>query len=321
MQDRRLLVTGATGQIAFPLAQELAKNNEVWGLARFSDPSRRETWNIGKYIKPATRDQLEASGIRTAAVDLLDPDWSQLPDHFDHVLHLAVFQQLGLDYDHAIAVNAEGTGQLMSRFCDARSILVLSTIGVYATPETPGERIPESYPLGGNREPHSPTYSISKIAQEAVTRTMARVLDLPTTIARMGLSYGGNGGLPAYQLDMMVDGEPLSVSPGGGSVNPIHERDIADQAVKLLEIASVPATIVNWVGDDDVEMEEYLRYLGTLIGVEPNIEHVGPAVTNRVLDSTKRRSLIGACSVDWRTGMRDMVEQRHPDRLVAGRVD
>jgi UDP-glucuronate 4-epimerase len=320
MQDRRLLVTGATGQIAFPLAQELAKDNEVWGLARFSDPSKRETWNVGKYIKPATREQLEAGGIRTAAVDLLDPDWSQLPDHFDHVLHLAVFQLLGLDYDHALAVNAEGTGLLMSRFCDARSFLVLSTIGVYAAPESPGERIAEDYPLGGNREPHSPTYSISKIAQEAVTRTMARVLDLPTTIARMGLSYGGNGGLPAYQLDMMVDGEPLSVSPGGGSVNPIHERDIADQAVKLLEVASVPATIVNWVGDDDVEMEEYLRYLGTLIGVEPNIQHVGPAVTNRVLDCTKRRSLIGDCSVGWREGMRDMVEQRHPDRLVAGPV-
>lgn len=320
MQDRRLLVTGATGQIAFPLAKELAKNNEVWGLARFSDPSKRETWSVGKYIKPATRDELEASGIRTAAVDLLDPDWSQLPERFDHVLHLAVFQLLGLDYDYAISVNAEGTGLLMSRYRDATSFLVLSTIGVYAPPEVPGERIPETYPLGGNREPHSPTYSISKIAQEAVTRTMARVLNVPTTIARMGLSYGANGGLPAYQLDMMLAGEPLAVSPGGGSVNPIHERDIADQAVKLLEVAAVPATIVNWVGDDDVEMEEYLRYLGELVDVEPNIQYVGPAVTNRVLDSTKRRALIGNCSVDWRTGMREMVEQRYPDRMVADRI-
>jgi UDP-glucuronate 4-epimerase len=317
MRDRRVLITGVTGQIAFPLAKELAKENEVWGLARFSDPSKRETWSIGKYIKPATRAELEASGIRTAQVDLLDPDWSQVPDYFDHVLHLAVFQLLGLDYDHALAVNAEGTGLLMTRFADARSILVMSTIGVYAPPDVPGERISETYALGGGREPHSPTYSISKIAQEAVTRTMARVLDLPTVIARMGLSYGANGGLPAYQLDMMIEGEPLHLPGNGTVVNPIHERDIAAQAVKLLEVATVPATIVNWVGDDDVAMEAYLRYLGELVGVEPIIQYTGEAITGRALDSTKRRSLIGECEVDWRTGMREMVERRHPDHLVA----
>jgi UDP-glucuronate 4-epimerase len=321
MRDRRVLVTGATGQIAFPLAKELAKDNEVWGLARFSDPSKRETWSVGKYIKPATRDELEANGIRTAKVDIVNPDWSDLPDHFDHVLHLAVFQMLGLDYDYALSTNAEGTGLLMSRFRDAQSFLVLSTIGVYATPEIAGERIPETYPLGGEREPHSPTYSISKIAQEAVARTMARTLGVPTTIARMGLSYGANGGLPAYQLDMMLDGEPLYMPSNGTVVNPIHERDIADQATKLLEVATVPATIVNWVGDEEVGMEEYLRYLGEIVGVEPNIQYTGEAITGRVLDNTKRKSLIGDCSVDWRTGMREMVEGRHRDRVTAGPVN
>ncbi len=317
MQDRRILVTGATGQIAFPLVKELAKTNEVWGLARFSDPSKRETWNVGKFIRPATRDELEAAGVRTAAVDLTDPDWSGLPDTFDHVLHLAVFQLLGLDFDYALRVNAEGTGLLMSRFSNARSFLVMSTIGVYSAPDDAARPITETDPLGDSRQPHSPTYSISKITQEAVARTMSRTLRLPTTIARMGLSYGSNGGLPAYQLDMMLAGEPLPVPAGGAPCNPINERDIAAQAGRLLEVAAVPATIVNWTGDEVVETEDYLSYLGRLVGVEPNIQYIPGAVSGRMLDNSKRRALIGDCEVSWRDGMREMVAGRHPGRFAA----
>jgi nucleoside-diphosphate-sugar epimerase len=317
MRDRRILVTGATGQIAFPLAKELAKDNEVWGIARFSDPTKRETWNVGQFIRPAGRDELEAAGIHTQPVDLADPDWSGLPETFDHVLHLAVFQLLGLDYDYAIKINAEGTGLLMNHFRTAKSFLVLSTIGVYQTPsDASSAPIAETAPLGVSESPHSPTYPVSKISQEAVARTMSRVLNLPTTIARMGLSYGGNGGLPAYQLDMMLDGQPLPVPAGGAPSNPIHERDIADQAVKLLEVASVPALIVNWTGDEVVDTEEYLRYLGSLVGVEPDIQYIPGAVPGRLLDNSKRQSLIGATSVSWQEGMREMAAARHPDRLV-----
>ena len=34
---------------------------------------------------------------------------------------------------------------------------------------------------------------------------MARILNLPTTIARMNASYSWNGGLPAYHLDWMMN--------------------------------------------------------------------------------------------------------------------
>jgi nucleoside-diphosphate-sugar epimerase len=321
MRDRRILVTGATGQIAFPLAAELAKTNEVWGTARFSDPSKRETWNTGKFIRPATRQQLEDAGIHTARLDLENPDFSELPETFDHVMHLAVFQQLGHDYDYALKINAEGTALLMSQYRTAKSFLVLSTIGVYGPPEdgegTSSTPIRETDPLGVSASPHSPTYPVSKIAQEAVARSMARVLNLPTTIARMGLSYGGNGGLPAYQLDMMVNGETLAVAGGSAPTNPIHERDIADQATKLLEVATVPATIVNWTGDEVVEMSDYLNYLGELVGITPDIQFIPGAVPARLLDNSKRQALVGSTKVSWRDGMREMAEARHPDRVAA----
>ena len=42
LRGHRILVTGPAGQIAFPLASALARDNEVWGIARFGDATTRE---------------------------------------------------------------------------------------------------------------------------------------------------------------------------------------------------------------------------------------------------------------------------------------
>jgi nucleoside-diphosphate-sugar epimerase len=115
IEGKSLLVTGPAGQIAFPLAAKLARDNEVFGIARFSDA--------------ATRQRCEEAGIKTSVVDLADPDWSELPERVDHILHLAAIIEPGLDYDRSIRINAEGTGRVMSRFRDAESCLVMSTSG------------------------------------------------------------------------------------------------------------------------------------------------------------------------------------------------
>ena len=54
-------------------------------------------------------------------------------------------------YDAALRVNAEGTGRLMSRFRAARACLVMSTCGVYASPEDPHRAILESDLIHGRR--------------------------------------------------------------------------------------------------------------------------------------------------------------------------
>ena len=37
LEGEKILITGATGKIAFPIARALAGNNEVWGVARLHD--------------------------------------------------------------------------------------------------------------------------------------------------------------------------------------------------------------------------------------------------------------------------------------------
>src|SRR6202044_806681 len=106
LHDRKILVTGPAGQIAFPLTEFLAADNEVWGLARFGDAGDRE--------------RVEAAGGRNAACDLAAGD-------FTEVLHLAASQLPGEDYDGAIRVNAEATGLLLQHCRRATAALVMLT--------------------------------------------------------------------------------------------------------------------------------------------------------------------------------------------------
>ncbi len=302
MRDKRILVTGPAGQIAFPLVAELARDNEVWGIARFGDP--------------ATRQRVDDLGCATAQVDLAEPDWTGLPDRFDHVLHLAIFQTAEPDYEQAMRVNAEGTALLMSRFANAESCLIVSSSVVYANVADGAHRFVETDPLGDNRAPYSPAYGITKVAQEGVARGLARALGLPTTIARMNVSYSTTGGLPAYQLDMIVNDMPVPVMTGGAWFNPIEQADINAQVPKLLDAATVPATIVNWGGDDAVSSEEYLEHLAALVGRKVTIDYTAAGIPGRALDNTRRQALIGGCSVGWRDGLVALARHRYPDLAV-----
>ena len=101
--------------------------------------------------------------------------------------------------------------------------------------------------------------------------------------------------------------------------SPIHDDDICAQLEPLLDAASVPATIVNWGGDEPVSVQEWSAYFGELLGVEAEVV-VEPRSRARrcgsVGDHTKRISITGPCRVGWRDGFRRMAEHFYPDRVV-----
>lgn len=301
LTDRKILVTGPTGQIGLPLVQYLAPHNEVWGVARFSSPD--------------SRSALDALGVTTRSIDLATGDFSDLPDDFTHVIHLAAFKTDGLDYDHAISVNAEGTGMLLAHCRRAEAALVMSTHSVYKPQDDCLHAFRETDPLGDVNYVMSPTYSMSKIAQEAVTRYCARAYDLPVTIARMNASYGPNGGLPAYHLDWVLADQPVVTRWDPCRYSLIHQDDINAQLEALLDAASVPATIVNWAGDETPSVHEWCAYMGELSGHTPEVRVIETPGTLRgsIADVTKRRSITGPCAVSWRDGIRDVFQQRYGD--------
>ena len=161
-----------------------------------------------------------------------------------------------------------------------------------------------------------PTYSISKIAAEAVVRTEARQLGLPTTIARLNVPYGDNGGWPAFHLEMLLAGIPVMVHPDRPNLfNPIHEDDIIASVPGLLAAASVPATIVNWGGDQQVDLEEWVTDLAEMVGIEAAFDITDGTIGGVTVENTRRLELLGPTTVDWRDGIRRMVAAQHPELL------
>ena len=177
IRNKKILVTGVTGTVAKPVAQALAADNDVWGLARFSDGHVRE--------------ELTGEGITCVRFDFMAPDFDAVPDDVDHVLHFGLARGLSpLDFD----------GHLQGRRGDWRSP---------AGPLPPGSVVPallfdldlpaefrttaEIGAAGG--QPPGPQSDVQqdKIAAEAVIRAAARIFDVPTTIARLNVPYGDNG--------------------------------------------------------------------------------------------------------------------------------
>lgn len=301
VEGQKILVTGPTGQVAFPLACTLAQKNEVWGAARFSDPTKREA--------------LETAGVHCATVDLGSGDFDELPSDFDYVLHLAVARAAEADFDGDIRSNAESVGLLMSHCRGAKAFLHCSTTGVYYPKGH--DAIVETDPLGDNHRVMMPTYSIAKIAAEAVARYAAREFKLPTVIARLNTPYGNNGGWMYYHLLMMKNGVEIPVHSDAPSLyTPIHEDDIARIFPALCAHAKVPAEIVNVCGQEHVSIEEWCGYLGEICGLEPKFKVTDQTLESVASDNSKQRSLVGPTEVGWKDGMRRMVEARHPDWLV-----
>lgn len=300
LEGRTIVVTGVTGQVAEPVAVALAARNEVVGAARFRDE--------------AARRRLEAAGVRCVTVDLGSGDLAALPADADHVLNFAVAKSN--DWDDDLLANVGGVAWLMEHHRRARSFLHCSSTAVY---KPMGHHVfAEEGPYGDNHEvwPFLRTYSIGKIAAEAAARWAALRFELPTTIARLSVPYGDRGGWPAVHLEMMRRGHAIPVHVDAPSVyHPIHEDDIVAMIPGLLEAAAVPATVVNWGGDEPVSIEDWCGHLAELTGLEARFEPTEATIDSVQVDLSRLHRLVGHTTVPWRDGLRRMVAARHPELL------
>lgn len=303
LEGQRILVTGATGQVARPLAEKLNEANHVIAAARFSDPEAKQ--------------ELEAQGIETAYFSMGDEDLSGLPD-VDYVFHC------GANVDPktpeiGMVQNAEGSGFLMRRYRDAKAFLHMSSSSVYRVAPSSNDPIREDDELGGHSS-YSPHYAMSKLAAEAVVRFQARNLELPTIITRLDVAYGtrGHGGVPMIIFELMKNGVTYTRAEAGDSYcSLIHEDDIASQCQSLILKADVPAPIVNLGGDEIASIEEIIAYIESLTGLSMKIETGKQASWGmKVLDNTLRKQLGGPCQVPWKDGVRQALAARHPDAIV-----
>ncbi|MEV6941492.1 NAD(P)-dependent oxidoreductase [Streptomyces sp. NPDC051172] len=305
MNGKKILVTGATGQVAGPVAKTLAQGNEVWALGRFGSPGAEE--------------DLTRHGIRTFRWDMDDTGEDSLkglPEDFTHVFHSAVRRGEDGDFNAAVEVNSVAAGRLMTHCRTAEAFLYVSTGALYAR-QTLDHKYTETDPLDG-RADWLPAYPVVKIAAEGTVRAFARTLGLPTVIARLNIAYGpgGYGGVPMLYFKRMLAGEPIPVPVEGQNwCSLLYTDDLVEQVPHLWNAASVPVTLTNWGGDEPVGITDCVRYLEELTGVTANL--VPSEVTRETyqFDPTLRRSLTGPCKVPWREGIRRTLAALYPEHL------
>jgi UDP-glucuronate 4-epimerase len=293
LHNEKILITGATGKIAFPIARALAKSNEVWGAARFS--------------KPGDREKLIAAGIRPLQLDMAEGDFSAVPTDFSYVFHAAVDTGVG-DWRRCVRTNAQHSGKLLLHCAQAKGFVYCSTGSVY---RYQGKPLTEADAPGA---PLRANYSFSKIAGENVCTWVAEQFKIPLTIIRICSTYGPEGGTPVDRLEMILQRKPIRLHPDKPNrYNPIYEDDYVDLGIKAMEVAALPPITVNWGGSETVSAEDYCAYMGELIGIEPIFEYTPEAHTPLWPDMTYMHEILGRTKIHWRDGFRRMIEARHPE--------
>lgn len=300
LDAEKILITGATGKIAFPIARALAPNNEVWGAARLRDQT--------------DRDRLVAANVTPVAFDMSKGDFDALPDDFTYVFHAAVDPGTD-DWIRCVDTNAQKSGDLLYHCRKAKGFVFCSTGSIYAYQgQRPlREDDPPGVPLRAN-------YSFSKIAAEQTCTWIATQFNVPLTIIRICSTYGPEGGAPADRLRMMLAGMSIRLHPDKpNNYNPIYEDDYVELGIRAMEVADTPPVVVNWAGSETVSVEDYCTYVGELVGVEPTFEYTPDAHTPLWPDVTHMHEVLGRTKVPWREGFRRMIEARHPELLSAQR--
>ena len=299
LEGAKVLITGLTGQVGAAIAAAHAGRCEMWGLARFT--------------RPGSREACEALGVHPVHADLALGDFEAVPDDFDYVLHFAAKTRPG-SAEVGMVQNAEATGLLMHHCRKAKAFLHVGTNAVYMDNTDPHHIYRETDHLGGST-PRAPNYGATKVAAEGVARTLARLYKLPTTIARLNVPYGAAfDGLPGRQLQDMIDGNPINVPTRPCFHAPIHEDDLAAHIEPLLRAAAVPAVVVNWGGDEGVNVVEWVNYLGEITGLTPRFNFTDvKALPNFISDTSRGREIGLTWKVHWKDGMRRMVQARHPE--------
>jgi nucleoside-diphosphate-sugar epimerase len=307
VEGKKILFTGATGRVTRPVAESMAKDNEVWVLARFSDPT--------------TKAELEALGARTYEADMVTSDLEGLPDDFTHVMH-AGFIRDWENFERCIDATVRAAGALMMHCRRAEAFLFMSSTVVYKALE-PGHLHAETDPLGGTSTAlWNPAYAASKIAAEGAVRAFAHVLDLPTVITRLSVQYGAaggtnpytQGGLPMNILRWMLDGKEVPIRANNENwASPVHSDDVVRFVPRYWNAASVPANVVNLGGDEACSLPQMVAYLTELTGVEAKtvVSEAAPGMV--APDWTKRNAITGPAQVAWRDGFRRTVEMFWPD--------
>jgi nucleoside-diphosphate-sugar epimerase len=126
--------------------------------------------------------------------------------------------------------------------------------------------------------------------------------------------YGPEATGPLVRIDRMVRGKEVWVNPTEprqGSV--MWVDDAVRLAIKAFDCARVPPVVVNFSNHEPVGIEDYCRYAGELLGIEPRFKYTDETYPTNRMDTTFMHEVLGRCEVSWKEGFHRLLKARYPD--------
>ncbi len=254
LNEKRVLVTGATGFIGGRLAQRLAVEEGalVTGTGRQLDKV--------PFVREAGVD-LQKADLRDTAV------LRQLLTGQEIVIHsAALLSKHRASEEEARQVNIAATQDLL-RLADEAGVQRFVHIGstnAYGPPQR--LLVDESHPLNTKQRD---TYGRSKaVGEEAVWETAAG-LDLEVAVARPGMVYGPRASSWTIKMvEAIQKGLPVIFGAGDGYALPVYIDNLVDGLMLTAVSPQAPGESFNFV-DPPVDWHTFFGYYGAMCGKKP----------------------------------------------------
>ncbi|MBP1994824.1 NAD-dependent epimerase/dehydratase family protein [Paenibacillus eucommiae] len=288
--DGDIMLLGVGGKMGPSLARlamnaikEAGVQKKVIGASRFSSGD--------------VKQELEAAGVETISVDLLDDAQLQsLPD-VKNVIYMAgnKFGTTGNEH-FTWAMNAYLPGRVAEKYKDSR-IVVFSTGNVYPMTPIAYGGVSEEDPTGSNGE-----YGQSCLGRERVFEYFSHKHGTPLVIYRLNYAIDMRYGVLLEMAKQVKAGKPIDVTMG--SLNCIWQGDANEIAIRALNVCSNPPKVLNVSGPETISLRWLATMFGQRFGVD--VSFVGEeSPTAYISNSAKAHQLFGYPSVsllqmiDW----------------------
>lgn len=250
-----ILILGAGGKIGPSIARlakralRLAgKDSRVIGVSRFSEEGLIHSLN--------------ADGIETIVMDILNDEQLQSLPEVENVLYLAGTKFGTKDNEaYTWAMNAYLPGRVAFKFRKSR-IVVYSTGNVY--PYVPLNS-------GGATEDLKPgpvgEYGQSCLGRERIFQYFSSVYGTPLLIYRLNYAIDFKYGVLLEVAKNVLAGNPIDLSTG--QVNVIWQSDANEMAIRSLLHCESPAKLLNITGPETVSVQWLASEFGKVFNKTP----------------------------------------------------
>lgn len=283
LNDKKILVSGASGLVGSELCWQLAGQNEVWGLAGFRNPAMKE--------------QLESLGVNIIQKDITRESIADLPRNFDVIFHeLVILYEAYVDPKQTQNANAFFTGKLMEHCHESGMIVLASTGGVYSAATEYMKEDAAPGPQGW--------YSTSKLGMEYIGAYMSRKYQIPGIILRYFWPYGPQQGRITRMMKAINNREEICISSSQEDrYQPIFIEDLARLTIESLNRVDMDPPVYNIAGLEEITWSQMATMIGEELGVEPVFKKEDKPRLSHLADLQRMKEEIGNPRVTLKEGI------------------